>query len=165
MVSPEYTIVEPGTEVEMLWREEFVPWWVRSSADGRVLAVTNGGDSIYELMPDGSIEVVFRCPGVIIETGVAATDGALWFASRDGGRLYRADPDGTVRVMAENGNRNLEAGLDGSVYAMENGLTRIDPDGTEMKVAVRWKDLDGYRDLLTKRLTTPKPGGPPGATG
>jgi streptogramin lyase len=131
----EYTLTESGMEVELLWQAEFVPWWVRTSADGRVLAVTNGGDSIYELMPDGSIEVVFRCPGVIIETGVAATDGALWFASRDGGRLYRADPDGTVRVMAENGNRNLEAGLDGSVYAMENGLTRIDPDGTIEKIS------------------------------
>lgn len=125
-----YTITEPGTEVEMLWQAEFVPWWVRSSADGRVLAVTDGGDSIYELKPDGSIEVVFRCPGVVIETGIAATDGALWFASRDGGRLYRVDPDGTVRIVAPNGNRNLEAGPDGSVYAMENGLTRIDPDGT-----------------------------------
>jgi len=128
--SPDYTITEAGTEVEMLWRADFVPWWVRTSVDGRVLAVTNGGDSIYELKADGSIEVVFRCPGVVIETGIAATDGALWFASRDDGRLYRVDPDGEVKILAPNGNRNLEAGPNGSVYAMENGLTRIDPDGT-----------------------------------
>jgi len=124
-----YTLTEPGTEVEVLWRAEFVPWWVRPSPDGRILAVTDGGDSIYELKPDGTLSAVFRCPGVIIETAVAASDGALWFATRDGGRLYRVDPDGTVIILAPNGNRNLEAGLNGSVYAMENGLARIDPDG------------------------------------
>ncbi len=120
-----YTLTEPGTEVEMLWRTGFVPWWVRPSPDGRVLAVTNGGDSIYELKPDGTLGVAFRCPGVAIETFAAATDGALWFATPDGGRLYRVDADGTVEILSRHGNRNLEAGPDGSVYAMENGLVRI----------------------------------------
>jgi sugar lactone lactonase YvrE len=55
----------------------------------------------------------------------------LWFASRDGGRLYRADKSGEVRLLAPNGNRNLEAGPNGEVYAMEQGLVRIDPDGKQ----------------------------------
>lgn len=126
---PQGTLTLPGASAEIIWASEFVPWWVRTSPDGRVLAVTDGGDSIYELKPDGTLTVAFRCPGVQIETFAAASDGALWFATRDGGRLYRVDPDGTVKQLAQSGNRNLEAGLDGSVYAMENGLTRITPDG------------------------------------
>lgn len=132
---PQYQLTEPGTQAEVLWRSEFLPWWVRTGPEARVLAVTDGGDSIYELKPDGTLEVAFRCPGVVIETFAAASDGALWFASRDGGRLYRADPDGSVEILAQNGNRNLEAGPDGSVYAMEIGLVRIDPDGTQTRIA------------------------------
>jgi len=107
---------------------------VRSSPDGRVLAVTDGGDSIYELKPDGTLDVAFRCPGVMIETFAAASDGALWFATRDGGRLYRVNPDGAVEILAQNGNRNLEAGPDGSVYAMESGLVRTNSDGTTVRI-------------------------------
>ena len=43
---PDYVIVEAGTKAEHVWKSQFVPWWVRSSPDCRVLAVTNGGDSI-----------------------------------------------------------------------------------------------------------------------
>lgn len=125
-----YGVTLEGAQVEMLWHSIFVPWWVRSSPDGRVLAVGDGGDSIYELKPDGTLGIAYRCAGVKMETFAAASDGALWFATRDGGRLYRVAPDGTVRILAQNGNRNLEAGPDGSVYAMENGLVRIDPSGT-----------------------------------
>jgi hypothetical protein len=126
---PKGSLTLPGASAELIWHSEFVPWWVRSSPDGRVLAVSDGGDAIYELKPDGTLAVAFRCPGARIETFAAASDGALWFATRDGGRLYRVAPDGTVVRLADNGNRNLEAGPDGSVYAMENGLTRIMPDG------------------------------------
>jgi len=127
---PDFVIVEAGTKAELVWKSQFVPWWVRSSIDGRVLAVTNGGDSIYELKPDGTLDIAFRCPGVVIETFAAASDGALWFATRDGGRLYRVDKEGNVKILAQHGNRNLEAGQDGSVFAMENGLVQIFPDGT-----------------------------------
>jgi hypothetical protein len=132
--SPSYTLVSIGAKAELLWKVEFVPWWVRSSPDGRILAVTDGGDSIFELKPDGGLAVAFRCPGVSIETAVAASDGAIWFAARDGGRLYRVPLDGKVSIMAQSGNRNLEAGVNGSVYAMENGLSRIDTDGTITKI-------------------------------
>ncbi|MBI9043555.1 MAG: hypothetical protein JEZ06_03665 [Anaerolineaceae bacterium] len=126
----DYAIVEPGTEVKKLWKSEFGPWWVDIAPDGRVLAVTDGGDSIYELKPNGTLEVAFQCPGVIIESFTAASDNALWFASRDGGTLYRADADGTVEILAESGNRNLQAGPDGVIYAMEEGIEKIYPDGT-----------------------------------
>ncbi|HWS23526.1 MAG TPA: hypothetical protein VN226_03745 [Anaerolineales bacterium] len=132
---PNYVIVEAGTKAEHVWKSQFVPWWVRSSPDGRVLAVTNGGDSIYELKPDGTLETAFRCPGVMIETFTAASDGALWFATRDGGRLYRVDKEKKVKIIAQNGNRNLEAGLDGSVFAMENGIVQIFPDGMSKPIA------------------------------
>jgi len=129
-----YTLRDPGLKVEMLWTSGFVPWWVRQAPDGRILAVSDGGDSIYEIRPDGTLGVAFACPGAQIETFAAASDGALWFASRDGGRLYRIDADGTIQILAQNGNRNLEAGPDGSVYAMEQGLVRITSDGTQQRI-------------------------------
>jgi len=130
-----YTLRDQAVKVEMLWASGFVPWWVRPAPDGRILAVTDGGDAIYEVQEDGTLAVAFRCPGVEIETFTAASDGALWFASRDDGRLYRVDADGQVAVLAESGNRNLEAGPDGSVYALEQGLVRIAPDGSQQKVS------------------------------
>ena len=66
-----------------------------------------------------------------IETFAAASDGALWFTSRYGGSLYRVDPSGEVRILADGGNRNLEAGPNGEVYALEEGLVRIIPDGSQ----------------------------------
>ena len=126
-----FQLTEAGVEAELIWRAGFVPWWVRTSPDGRVLAVSNGGDAIYDLKSDGSLGIAFQCPGVQIETFAAASDGALWFASRDGGVLYRVDPSGEVRIIAQHGNRNLEAGLNGEVYAMEDGLVRIAPDGSQ----------------------------------
>lgn len=125
-----FVIVEPGTKVEHVWKSQFVPWWVRPSYDGRILAVSNGGDSIYELKSDGTLGVAYQCPGAVIETFAAASDGALWFATRFGGQLYRVDKDGSVKILAQNGNRNLEAGTDGSVFALENGLVQIFPNGT-----------------------------------
>lgn len=130
-----FQITEAGVEAERIWEAEFVPWWVRTSPDGRVLAVSDAGDAIYELKPDGSLGIAFQCPGVQIETFAAASDGALWFSSRDGGRLYRVDPSGEVRILADGGNRNLEAGPNGEVYAMEEGLVRIDPDGSQETIS------------------------------
>jgi streptogramin lyase len=130
-----FQITDVDTEAELIWRAEFVPWWVRSSPDGRVLAVSDAGDSIYELKPDGSLGIAFQCPGVQIETFAAASDGALWFATRDGGRLYRVDISGEVRKLADYGNRNLEAGPNGEIYAMESGLVRIDPDGSQETIS------------------------------
>lgn len=138
----DYTLTIPDVGVEILWRPSFVPWWVRSSPDGRVLAVTYRGDSIYELKPDGTLAVVFHCPGVVIETFASASDGALWFSSWDGGRLYRVAPDESISLLAQSGNRYLEAGPDGSVYAMENGLVRIDPDGNQKIITA---ELEGHK--------------------
>jgi hypothetical protein len=35
-----------------------------------------------------------------------------------------------------------------------DGMTVVDPAGAKMQVATRWKDLDGYRDLLVNVLTS-----------
>jgi len=42
-----------------------------------------------------------------------------------------------------------------AIAVTDDGMTRIDPAGTKMSVATKWKDLDGYRDLLVKVLTRP----------
>ena len=127
---PYYTIVDPDTIVEMVWEVQFIPWWLRATHDGRLLAITRDGDSIYELKPDGSLEVVFRCPGIKIESFAIATDESIWFGSREEERLYRLNSDGSLEIMKKAfGRLNLEAGPDGSVYAMNHGLTRFDRDG------------------------------------
>jgi len=134
-VARSYAQPKYGTQVEILWQSGFVPWWVRASADGRILAVSDGGDSIYELKPDGTLAVAFACPGAMIETFAAASDGALWFVERRGGALFRVDPSGEVTRIADNGNRNLEAGPDGSVYALEKGLYQYTPDGQRTTIS------------------------------
>ena len=37
-----------------------------------------------------------------------------------------------------------------------DGFTRIDPAGRKMAVATEWHDLDGFHDLLVKRLCNEK---------
>jgi inosine-uridine nucleoside N-ribohydrolase len=46
-----------------------------------------------------------------------------------------------------------------AIKVTNDGFTRIDPNGKTMAVATAWKDLEGFRALLTRRLTEPKPGG------
>lgn len=41
------------------------------------------------------------------------------------------------------------------IRVTQDGYTRIDPNAKMMKVATEWQDLDGFRDLLVERLTTP----------
>ena len=38
------------------------------------------------------------------------------------------------------------------IVVTNDGMTRIDPAGRKMSVATKWKDLDGYRDLLVRTL-------------
>lgn len=38
----------------------------------------------------------------------------------------------------------------------DKGLTVIDPQAKQMNVATEWKDIDGFRDFLVKRLTETK---------
>lgn len=120
-----YTILEPNVSAKRIWSVQFVPWWVRPGPDGKILAISNADAIVYELKPDGSLGIFFNCPGQYIESFAYATDGALWFATRDGGRLFRVFND-EVQLMAEYGNRHLETGPDGSVYALEDGLTKIE---------------------------------------
>jgi outer membrane protein assembly factor BamB len=134
---PSYTLVEPGTKAELLWKAEFVPWRVRSSPDGRVLAITEHGDSIYVLRTNGSLDVFFHCPGAIIDTFAAASDGSIWFLLRDDRQLYRIGPGGSVEVISSHAHRNLEAGSDGAVYAFGNGLQRFDKNGTREDITYR----------------------------
>jgi inosine-uridine nucleoside N-ribohydrolase len=42
------------------------------------------------------------------------------------------------------------------ISVTSDGFTRIDPKGTKMTVASEWHDLDGFRDLLLKRLCNPQ---------
>jgi len=38
------------------------------------------------------------------------------------------------------------------IRVTEGGMTTIDPAGAKMQVATKWKDLDGYKDLLVRTL-------------
>ena len=40
------------------------------------------------------------------------------------------------------------------IIVTDDGMTRIDPTGRKMSVATAWKDLDAYRDLLVRTLTS-----------
>jgi inosine-uridine nucleoside N-ribohydrolase len=60
--------------------------------------------------------------------------------------VYLADP--SPRELVE-----LEA-LSIAV-TVPQGMTVIDPAGAKMNVAARWKNLDGYRELLTRTLLSP----------
>jgi len=62
----------------------------------------------------------------------------------------------TVAVyLAYPGSKDLATLQPLSIKVTDDGYTRMDPAGRKMSVATKWKDLDGYRDLLVKVLTSP----------
>jgi inosine-uridine nucleoside N-ribohydrolase len=61
----------------------------------------------------------------------------------DTAAVYLADPAGQPLMKLE----TLPIRVD------DKGLTAIDPAGAKMTVATEWADLDGYHDLLVRRLT------------
>ncbi|MEZ6080359.1 MAG: hypothetical protein R3C56_33215 [Pirellulaceae bacterium] len=38
----------------------------------------------------------------------------------------------------------------------DDGKTIVEPAGKKMRVATKWKDLDGFEDLLVERLLNDK---------
>jgi inosine-uridine nucleoside N-ribohydrolase len=62
--------------------------------------------------------------------------------------------DTAAVYLADPGDRPLLELETLSIAVTDDGFTRIDPAGKPISVATAWKDLDGYRDLLVKVLTT-----------
>jgi len=59
----------------------------------------------------------------------------------------------TVAIyLALPGEKDLVTFESLKIAVTEDGFTKVDPAGAEMKVAVDWKDLESYRDLLVKIL-------------
>mgnify|MGYP000434754032 FL=1 len=59
----------------------------------------------------------------------------------------------TVAIyLAYPGDRPLVEFEQLKIAVTDDGYTRIDDSGTPMSVATRWKDLDGFRDLLVRVL-------------
>jgi hypothetical protein len=44
-----------------------------------------------------------------------------------------------------------------AIKVTNDGFTRLDPGGKTMNVATAWKDLDGFRALLARRLAESRP--------
>jgi inosine-uridine nucleoside N-ribohydrolase len=63
--------------------------------------------------------------------------------------------DTAAIYLAYPGDRPLMRLESLSIAVTDDGFTRIDPKGRTMRVATSWTDLDAYRDLLVKILTTP----------
>jgi len=122
-------VLQPGASAELIWRSQFRPWKVRAHPDGRILAASEGADAVYELKPDGDLGIAFQCYGWHIRTFAAANDGVLWVVNDDS-YLYRITADGVINPMAKGFGFTLEPGPQGEVYGFNNGLVRVDPDGS-----------------------------------
>lgn len=63
----------------------------------------------------------------------------------------------TVAIyLALPGSKPLLRLEDLRINVRPDGLTVIDPAGTQMSVATAWKDLPGYEDFLVSRLVSSK---------
>jgi len=63
----------------------------------------------------------------------------------------------TVAIyLAYPGEKDLATLQTLPIIVTDDGYTRVDLAGTKMSVATSWKNLDGYRDLLVKVLTSPR---------
>jgi hypothetical protein len=133
-------ITRPGIEVELIYRPEFMPYDVSVGSNNRIVAVPQAGEEIFELNPDGSVEVTYKCHGVQMATVAAATDGAIWFTTRGDCSLIRVNSSGEPTRIYENGNCNIETGPNGTIYAMDNGIVRVDPDGNQELITDQVQD-------------------------
>ncbi len=142
LVGAKYDVIVKNSSiiVDLIWRPEFMPFDMSVGPDKRIFSVPQAGEEIYELKTDGSVEVAFQCPGVQMARVAAATDGAIWFTTRGDCSLIRVDPSGEISLIYQNGNCNIEPGPDGTVYAMDNGIVKVYPDGSQKQITDQVQD-------------------------
>jgi inosine-uridine nucleoside N-ribohydrolase len=81
----------------------------------------------------------------------------IWAKKASADELSRSSTlfDTVAIYLAYPGPRDLVEMKRLSIVVTDDGYTRVDPSGTPMDVAIAWKDLDGYLDLLVKVLLGP----------
>ena len=126
--------------VDLIWRPEFMPFDISVGPENRIFAVPEGGEEIFEILSNGTVDVAFQCPGVQMATVAAASDGAIWFTTRGDCSLIRVASSGEFTRIYQNGNCKIEPGPDGTVYAMDNGIIKVYPDGRQVEITDQVQD-------------------------
>jgi hypothetical protein len=97
-----------------------------------VFVIDFQGDTIYQLMEDGSMQVHMKFPGKKMDYFNIAPDGTFWFINNLDWGLYRVNDRGEPQEIAHEMNRLFDFDTAGDLFAVDqpsDNLQKITPNG------------------------------------
>ena len=144
---PEYNVKQniPAAQAAML-----APWQQTIITPLDTCGVVDLGGKRFQALADSDDPLV---KAVLENYHIWAKNDKVKFSST----LF----DTVAIYLAYPGPKRLLEMEDLTITVTKDGMTAIDPKGVKMQVATRWKNLDGFRDLLVATLLGKAPGDHP----
>jgi DNA-binding beta-propeller fold protein YncE len=96
------------------------------------------GDTIYQLMEDGTLVEHLKFPGKKMDYFNIAPDGSFWFINNLDWGLYHVDDQGNPILIANQMNRLFDFDSAGNLFAVDqpsDNVQKITPDGKVTPIA------------------------------
>ncbi|MFH1185414.1 MAG: hypothetical protein V1755_10305 [Chloroflexota bacterium] len=100
--------------------------------NNEIFAIDFQGDTIYQLMEDGSLAEHVKLPRVKMDYFNIAPDGSFWFINNLDWGLYRVDDQGQPQALAHEMNRLFAFDSTGNLFAVDlpsDNVQKISHDG------------------------------------
>jgi sugar lactone lactonase YvrE len=112
--------------------------YLRVGSNNEVFTIDVQGDTIYRLLPNGTLEEYLQFPGTKIDYFNIAPDGTFWFINNRDWGLYHVDDQGKPRLIANRTNRLFDFDSAGNLFAVDgssDNVQKITPDGKVETIA------------------------------
>jgi sugar lactone lactonase YvrE len=100
------------------------------------------GDTIYQLMDDGTLAVHMKFPGTKMDYFNIAPDGSFWFINNIGWGLYHVDKQEVPQLIATRMNRIFDFTSAGALFAVDqpsDNVQKISENGEVTSIASGFK--------------------------
>lgn len=141
---PMGTLLDESLSLEFIHPKESMICYLRVGLNNELFTIDCQGDTIYQLLDDGSLKEYLRFPGTKIDYFNIAPDGAFWFINNYDGGLYHVDVDGQAQIVAQGMNRIFDFDSAGNLFAVDQPSTnvqRITPDGRIAEIASGFQSM------------------------
>ena len=101
-------------------------------SNNEIFVIDFQGDTIYQLMQDGSLAEHLKLPSVKMDYFNIPPDGSFWFINNLDWGLYRVDDQGQPQALAHEMNRLFAFDSTGNLFAVDlpsDNVQKISPDG------------------------------------
>jgi len=106
--------------------------------NNEVFVIDFQGDTIYQLLEDGTLVEHLKFPGVKMDYFNIAPDGSFWFINNLDWGLYHVDNQGNPQLIANEMNRLFDFDSAGNLFAVDqpsDNVQKITPNGKVETIA------------------------------